>query len=439
MRYLAVSLLVLSMFLIAPPRLSAAGHAGSSPFVPLFASSALEPIALDSCTTINTPGAYQLAGNLVADWGCINIHADDVMLDCAGSTIEGKLFRGNGIVVESEAGAPPRQNIEIKNCRIFHFLYGIAIEHGKNIFIHHNDLSDNFDDTNGTYQGAWLGLFDGGGLRLNFVESSRVESNIVRRGTNGIDARDSRTLAIRNNTAASTSAFGIVLTNTSDSLVEGNRVEDNVRWCTFPGEQGQVIVPGCDAAGIMIQDGSNRNIVRSNLVLGQNGDGIFVRNHTGRCGDDSRIENNQIVGAVWNGIEAGFCDNLQITGNTFASSKFGAWISYMDNVVLQNNRFSGIEQTGVVLKNSHHARIQNNSFAESGGGIFVFADASDEKFGWTLRHPFAYYRSYANVISGNSFFNLTAGSIQLSDSTENQISANRFVNAPTQVQVTGTR
>lgn len=384
---------------------------------------------LTECASITAPGNYQLTTKLVANWDCIHIHASDVMLDCSGNSIEGKLFRGTGIIVESDAGASPRQNIEIKNCRIFHFLYGIAVEHGKAIWIHHNDLSDNFDDTHGTYQGVWLGLVDGGGLRMNFVESGRVEANTANRGANGLDARDSRRLILRENTTASNSAFGIVLTNTSDSVVEANTVKDNVRWCTFPTAKGDVPVPGCDSAGIMLQDGSSRNRVTNNRILGRNGDGIFLRNFTHRCGDDTVITKNQIVGALWNGIEAGFCDRIRITDNDFSWTKIGVWLSYMDGAVVQNNRFDQIANTGIVLKNLHHALISSNSISNGDEGVYLWGDTGDEKFGWTLNHPFAYYRSYANIVTGNAFTNL-ARSVHLSDSTANQISNNRFTNTP---------
>lgn len=394
---------------------------------------------VSSCSPITSPGTYILTADLKAGWDCINIRASNVTLDCDGKRIEGENYLGKGILVEryGENGNIRPQHVEIKNCRIAQFQYGIVVENGSDIYIHDNDLSGNWDDTRGSYHGAWLGIVDGGGLRMNESEASVIEGNVAHAGANGIDLRDSHHIVIRNNVTASNSAYGILLTNTSDSVIEGNTVNDNVRWCTFPGEQGEVVVPGCDSAGIMLQDGSSRNIVRENSLQGQNGDGIFMRNHTGRCGDDNVILNNRIVGAVWNGLEAGFCDGVKIIGNEFAQSKFGVWISYMDRIVLQSNRFNGIEQSAVVIKNSHHALIKNNWFNESGEGLLLVTDQRDAQSGWTLRHPFAYYRSYANVVSDNSFFHITTNAIRLQDSNANQIGTNSFLNVPTPLMIQG--
>lgn len=376
------------------------------------------------CGIITAPGAYRLSAALDAKNTCVQIQASDVVFDCGNQPIGGKNFGGAGIVV-----GPNVARVEIANCRISHFLYGIEIQASTAVSIHHNDLSNNFDDTNGSHHGAWLGLVDGGGVRVNHSADITIESNVANNAANGIDVRDSARVTVLGNTTNRNSAFGIGLTNTSDSVIENNTVNDNVRWCTFPSNGHDVVVAGCDSAGILLQDGSSRNRVQGNVLAGQNGDGIFVRNHTGRCGDDTVIENNKISGAVWNGVEAGFCDGLLIQDNELSDGRFGVWISYMDRVVVQNNRFNRMDQIAIVLKNSHHAQIKNNVLSDGGQGILLLGDTGDEQFGWTLRHPFAYYRSYANIVTNNLFINLTR-SIDLSNSTANQISANRFVGAP---------
>lgn len=415
------------LVLLTPTR---AGAEFSSPLLlesGLHPNSTMQATALDGCGMITSPGSYRLSNGLSSKGTCFQIQASDVTLDCGNQQIVGKNFIGKGIVV-----GPNSARVEISNCRISNFLYGIEIQSGRAISIHNNDLSNNFDDTNGSHHGAWLGLVDGGGVRVNNSTDISIQANVANAGANGVDVRDSSRVFVRNNTTNRNSAFGIGLTDTSDSIVENNTVNDNVRWCTFPSNGRDVVVAGCDSAGILLQDGSSRNRVRNNVLLGQNGDGIFVRNYTGRCGDDTVIEKNKISGAVWNGIEAGFCDRILIQDNEFASSQFGVWLSYMDAVVVQNNRFSHMAQTAVALKNLHHAQIRSNVFADSVEGILLLGDTGDFQFGWTLRHPFAYYRSYANVVTGNSFTNLTR-SIRLANSIANQISANHYTNTPSAV------
>ncbi len=388
-------------------------------FADAFAAALVEK-ELVGCATLDAPGTYLLVNDISSKGDCMRIHSGDVALDCGGRRIEGKEFIGKGVIVNTSL---PR--IEIRRCRILNFLYGIEIQNGREIRIQHNDVSNNFDDTHGSRHGVWLGLVDGGGIRVNHSAQIVIESNTANAGANGIDVRDSAHVLIRGNTTHRNSANGIVLTNTSDSVIQDNMVNDNLRWCTFPSERGDVVVPGCDSAGIMLQDGSSRNQVRGNVVLGQNGDGIFVRNHTARCGDDTVIEGNQIHGAVWNSIEAGFCDRLLIAGNEFRKSKYGVWISYMDGVTVRNNTFYDMEQAGMVLKNMHRARVEQNMFTNTVTGIALIGDTADEQFGWTLRHPFSYYRSHSNSITRNSFSALDTG-VQLSNSEGNHITGNVF-------------
>jgi len=83
---------------------------------------------------------------------------------------------------------------------------------------------------------------------------------------------------------------------------------ENVRRCAW----GKGIVDrGCDAGGIILQDGSSNNIIKDNQVLGENGNGIFIKAHGVRCGDNNVIQNKQIIGAIYNSIELGVLQRQQ--------------------------------------------------------------------------------------------------------------------------------
>src|SRR4029453_9007372 len=118
---------------------------------------------------------------------------------CAGHTLEGIDFRGAGVLVKpygaDESLRPER--VEIKNCRIHHHLYGIQVERGKAIYVHDNDVSDNFDDTGHTYFGAGMGNVEAGGIRFTATEDSTIERNTANGSANGIYLRDSARIIVR--------------------------------------------------------------------------------------------------------------------------------------------------------------------------------------------------------------------------------------------------
>ncbi len=388
--------------------------------------------AIDSCREINAPGFYQLVTNLQDSWSCIAIAANNVTLDCDHKSIAGKNFLGPGILVK-RYGPPPGlrpENIEIRNCKIFNHQYGILVEEGRNIRVLNNNLSNNFDDTHGSYFGPWMGAMDGGGLRMNQTQDGLVQGNTSNRSSNGIDLRDSERIIVQNNETTMNSGFGILLWNTSHSRVVGNTANDNSRWCTITdGQWKNWVVQGCDTAAIMLQDGSNYNEIADNTLIGQNGDGIFIRAHGGmRCGDGNRVINNRIYGAIWNSIEVGFCNGVLISGNYIERSKIGVWISFMDNVQILDNTFVNVDTYGIALKDSPKAQVRGNVFRDSPEGVYVFWDPSNAIM---LRKPLASYASHSSNITGNSFHNMRTAGIHFKDSTRNFVNGNRFENVPT--------
>lgn len=407
-----------------------------SPAAPLISatfekSAADGGIPVDSCREINAPGWYELVADLKPRWSCLKIASDNVTLDCNSKTIKGLNFNGAAIIIERYGPPPGRQptNIEIRNCKISNHQYGILVEDARDVRILRNDLSKNADDTRGSYFGPWMGAMDGGGLRMNRVQGGLVEENISNYGSNGIDLRDSERIIVRNNITNLNSGFGILLWNTSHSQVLGNTANDNSRWCYITeGQWKGWIVQGCDTAAILLQDGSSDNIIANNSLWGQNGDGIFIRAHGGmRCGDRITIANNVINGAIWNSIEAGFCNDIKITGNQIERSKIGIWLSFMDNVQILNNTFTNVDTYGVALKDSHHALVNGNVFRDSPEGIYLFWDPSNALF---LRKPLESYASYGNTVVGNSFQNIHIAAIHLKDSTRNRFERNNFENVP---------
>ena len=89
-------------------------------------------------------------------------------------------------------GSQIPDDIEIRNCHLSNFQYGIYVESGTNLVVRDNDSSENYDDTNPTDRsGVFLGMVEGGGIRLNKVLDALIASNTTNRQAIGIDLRDS--------------------------------------------------------------------------------------------------------------------------------------------------------------------------------------------------------------------------------------------------------
>ncbi|MBI3741699.1 MAG: right-handed parallel beta-helix repeat-containing protein [Chloroflexi bacterium] len=384
------------------------------------------PIPLAACGEITSAGNYRVTANLKSQWDCLVIRASNVALDCDGRAIEGNNFEGAGVLVKATLAR--LENIEIKNCKISNQHYGIYVEAGKNIFAHNNDLSRNYDDTARTLFGKTMGWVDGGGLRMDRVDGGVIEKNIANENANGIDARQSERVIVRNNIAGWNTAAGIFFWDTSHSEIRGNTVNDNHRWCVLKGgEFDGWAVPGCDTAGILLQDGSSENLIAQNAVVGQNGDGIYIRADGMKCGDGNAILNNRVTGALWNAIEVGYCARTVIAGNEIANAKIGVYATFVDSVEIRDNAIRNVDQFGIALKNSAGALIARNDIRASPEGIFLSADARNRDWLWFLSQSGDAYRSYGNLVQENHLRDLTNG-IHLRDSTANRLIANDFVN-----------
>ncbi|WP_435158315.1 hypothetical protein [Haladaptatus sp. DFWS20] len=100
---------------------------------------------INSCTTITQPGEYELTQDITdsPDTTCIDIQADDVVLDGNGHTIDG-VDAVNTVGVQSQS----QTNVTVENLTVTDWLTGISV-----------DSSDNHTLTNITANNNNLGIF----------------------------------------------------------------------------------------------------------------------------------------------------------------------------------------------------------------------------------------------------------------------------------------
>jgi parallel beta-helix repeat protein len=387
------------------PRPSASGAPTGTNFKP-FTVAAVYDIA--GCGSINAPGLYRLAVSLTSQWDCIQINSDNVVHQI-------------GNVLSQR----PARNIEIRNCKSQKHKYGVFIDAADNLYIHDNELSNHFRDTDERNFGQFLGLSEGGGMRLGTTTNALIANNITDNNAIGIDIRNGSGITVRGNRANGNSAWGIHLYNVQFSELSDNTAADNLRYCTWG---NGTVGPGCDAGGIMLQSGSSRNVIKNNTITGANGNGIFVKAHGTACGDGNTIQGNTIRGSLYNAIELSFCRDNKIAENRINDSLDGIWLGFAKNNELVGNQIQDLANHGIISWNSSDNNISTNTIVNSREGLYFYSGEYDrEQFFFVQGSP-EDHASRGNCLCDNTLLNNVVAAIHLNNSFRNQITQNRLTN-----------
>ncbi len=391
-------------------------------------------LAINGCGAITKAGGYYLTGNVGGSGDCINIRANNVVLDCRGQAVQGADFVGVGIVVRKLGliGNERPKNVEIRNCTVSGYRYGIYVEGSSGIHIHHNTLTRNYDDVNDQRFGIFLGMVEGGGIRLNESDNGIVEHNNANSQAIGIDIRTSSGIHVRNNDSSNNSAWGVNLMQTSNSEVSGNTTNGNVRFCTWG---AGVVGPGCDAGGITLQDGSNGNRILNNEVGSGNGNGIFIKAHGLPCGNNNVIAGNNIHDIMYNAVELGFCTGNQVIGNNMHNCIDGIWMGFAKGNVIKDNTIANMNNHGIIVLNSLENEISGNQIINTREGIKLFYEQKNPgEFWWLDVNAFP---SRSNRIVNNTLRDNAGSGIYLMDSQDNQVHNNVFANNAKNIKMEG--
>ncbi len=376
---------------------------------------------INGCGNITQLGNYSLATSLSSSGDCLNIRASNVTLDCGGLALNGSGFNGYGIAVRNVGFIIQQRptNIEIRNCKVSGYRYGVFVEGSTSLYLHDNNISDNGTEVDGKRYGIFLGMAESGGIRLNNSQGARIDNNTTNDEAIGIDVRSSSGVLVRGNISSNNTAWGVNLLGATSSTVSGNTTAGNIRSCTWG---AGVVGLGCDAGGIILQNGSSGNIISSNQVLGNNGNGIFIKAHGMPCGNNNTIANNTISGAMYNAVEIGFCSGNQILGNQIVGGLDGIWMGFSVNTTIRDNNIRDQRNHGIISNNSHDNTIANNTLYNDDQALYIYWEqVNPNNFWWLDTNQ---YRSFKNCICGNTITANSAVGIHLNNSTQNNVSNN---------------
>lgn len=392
---------------------------------------------IGGCGSINYPGAYYLTRSLSSHWDCIQIFSDNVIFDCQSYSLDGYDGNGYGLVVHHTSPILGRavRNVEIRNCSMTRHRYGIFIDAADNLYIHDNNTSGNYTDTDKRNFGIFLGLVEGGGIRVNDTRGAVLSNNRADGQAIGLDVRQSTGIVLRGNSANGNTAWGIHFYGVTNSDILSNTSSNNIRYCTWG---SGVVGPGCDAGGIMLQSGSSNNLIEGNTIGGSNGNGIFIKAHGEACGDNNTIANNHIYGAMYNGIELSFCRNNRLQGNEINGSLDGIWMGFsLDSEIDAGNYLHDLGNHGIISWNSQENNVSNNRIVNSREAMYFYSSDYEKKEFWFVPGSASDHVSRGNCLCTNTLANNAVAAFHLANSIKNQVTDNTLTDNGTNFLLEG--
>jgi len=220
----------------------------------LGATQAADPV--DSCRTIDEPGAYELAGDVTgnASDACIHVAASDVVLDGNDHTVAGGNASGTGVLVARGETASATvdgalTNVTVRNLTAANWSNGVA-----------------------------LGTLDGGGSGLRVAD---------------VTVRENRDAGLRLSNAEDVTARNVTATGNGDGVS---------LWETRNSTLQSVEAAGNDEYGVSVLAVSRGNALRNVTATGNGGDvdrgaGVYFSTDTGdNVLVDARVGDNRGTG-----------------------------------------------------------------------------------------------------------------------------------------------
>jgi parallel beta-helix repeat protein len=294
---------------------------------------------------------YTLIDDIISNANGIVIERDNVILDGAGHTIQGKYaYATFGIYLVG------RTNVTIRNTKTKAFWYCVRLNGGsKNNNISGNTITDNH---------VGIGFFSG-------PSNNSVLGNTIRNNTYGIWFKGSANNTLRNNAIDNnTYTFNIdtsVLSGFVNDIDTSNTVDGkliyywiNKQDMTVPADAGYVALINCTRVTIQ------------NLNFTKNGQSIFLAYTV-----NSTITRNKITAKNGDNLFLFESSNNSICGNEIAfaettDSSHGIWLfKSSSNIIVGNNIANNMY--GMETFESSNNKIYYNNFVDNTFQVYDYA------------------------------------------------------------------
>lgn len=423
---------------------------------------------VNSCYSVVQGGNYTLSANVIATNKCISILAPNVNFDCKNFQIANANRTGTAIFV-----APGMNNVEISNCQIKNFNYGIVASNSSGFVVQKNNIV-------GATTGIWLSNMSSAQVLTNYVQSARgistyilnflsgssVFGNIAfdtagQNLTGGFIISNTFATQISFNNATNTAGYGFVFANTVNNNIFNNtaKINGNADYFCDNASSGLYVEQG----GINIGDvemhckwmvainpittlsqqclaitSGTTVILSSDMVYKFGGTCFTIHNNPPLqvVNDSARpatSANNSVINCAYHTV-------LASHGGTFVSIVNSSSVvvenCYLKNFtngvvatgfgpIVRNNTFTSISNTSVSLHNAQYAKVLNNRILNASVGIYM----SYVRYSTLSKNFMGNVNSSIFVFSGvGNLVNTTNSSHGVSGLTLGNTSTNNFQN-----------
>ncbi|MBI2616696.1 right-handed parallel beta-helix repeat-containing protein, partial [Candidatus Gottesmanbacteria bacterium] len=321
-------------------------------------------------TQINSPGGTLCNENFTSG---VDIVGNDTTLNCNGVTID-----GNNNTDSSKSGISivGRTNVTISGCSVKGFFAGLYAEDSSNVTIENSTFSQN---SIGGQDHDWLADLmtkpdTGGGIMFINVQNSKIIQSNASQNIAGASLFDSKNIEVSGGNYSSNTGWGVRLIRTSDSKVSGVNADNNNRV------NSQCQGGGCESAGILLMENSNRNRIENNS-LNNGGDGFYINGNGGVPSNNNIVIGNTANAeskfASGNGFEATFSEGNVFERNTSKGHNYGFWLGYSEKSVINNNTVEAVRGGISIPASKCNAVINNTTQNGEPAENHIFTESQD--------------------------------------------------------------
>ena len=345
--------------------------------------------------TTLAPGVYFLPNG-------IEMAADNITLDGNGALIVGAGFKGRGVWATQKIG------LTIKNLHVERFYHGIWINAGANIRVQSCTVTRTHEiDGQDTFLDVWLdrSAAYGGGIFFSGVQDSFIEDNDVQHQQNGVLLYGCNRIELTRNNASFNSGYGILLYESSENEVT-HTIADYCSRSYHANTEADVLKQryhvGGDGAGLVMMCGSSKNVIKHNK-LRASGDGVFLggfhKDFLKVPCNDNLFENNDGSHSPNIAFEATFSQRNVFRNNRAERCKFGFWLGYSSENVVEGNLIKDNWVAGVAIEQGYKNTISGNTFERNRNGVQLWVNSQPAFLDWYPECA----ESYESAIKANTF------------------------------------
>ncbi|KAF5426597.1 CASH domain-dontaining protein, partial [Candidatus Methanophagaceae archaeon] len=244
------------------------------------------------------------------------------------------------------------------------------------------------------------------GVYLQNSSDNRIQDNICKLNSNGINLEDSRNNTLSDNTANENGNYGIFLSSSSDNTLSGNTANEDFSGIgLYSSSDNNTLskntVNGNSDSGIDLSSSSNNNILSEN-TCNDNGYGIGLSSSS-----NNTLSGNTCSGCYSYGIGLYFSSaNNTLSGNIVNSNNnYGIHLhsSIYNNLVFHNNlvnNSNNADDDNPADNDWHHPALLEGNYwsdytgVDDGSGTEKHAIAGDGIGDTDIPHPAADYDFY---------------------------------------------